>query len=81
MERQNILYRMVASIHCMQPVLSFFKHAIKKKTQDFFQEVCPVQYKFFMILYQQYIYEYIVSYEYCMLTSLTLSFSVSFTVV
>ena len=54
---------------------------LKKKTQDFFQEVCPVQYKFFMILYQQYIYEYIVSYEYCMLTSLTLSFSVSFTVV
>lgn len=45
-----------------------------KKTPDFFQDVCPVLYKFFMMLYQQYIYEYIVSYEYCMLTSLTLIF-------
>jgi len=38
MERQNILYQMVASIHCMQTVLSFFKHAIKKKTPKTFSK-------------------------------------------
>jgi hypothetical protein len=47
MERQINLNRMVASIPCMQPVLSFFKHTIKKKTKTFPRSLSCTVYIFY----------------------------------